>query len=66
MKQEEASGESNNPMGRIEEAVGINSGDREFEGEGSAQRAEGVQENVGRARREFSEYLAGLGKTVSN
>jgi hypothetical protein len=63
MKQEEASGESESPMGHTEEAGGIISG--ELEGEGSAKRAEDVQENAGRARREFSEYLTGLGKTVS-
>ena len=63
MKQEEASGESKNSTGHTEEAGGINSG--ELEGEGSAHRDGDVQENVGKARREFSEYLTGLDKTVS-
>jgi uncharacterized protein YjbJ (UPF0337 family) len=63
MKQEEASGESKNLTGHTEEAGGIISG--EHEGEGSAQGAEGaVRENVGRARREFSEFLTSLDEST--
>ncbi len=65
MKQQEARGKVKKLKGRVKEAVGIISGDRKLENEGSAQRAEGaVEENLGKARRKVGEFLTDLGKTI--
>lgn len=65
MKQQVARGKAMKLKGRVKEAVGIISGDRKLESEGSAQRAEGaVQEGIGKARQKVGEILADLGKTI--
>jgi uncharacterized protein YjbJ (UPF0337 family) len=62
---QEASGKVKNLKGRVKEAVGVISGDRKLENEGSAERVEGaVQENLGKARRKVGEVLTGLAKTI--
>ena len=66
MRQEEARGNVKKLKGRVKEAVGIISGDRKLENEGSAERAEGAaQENLSKARRKVGEFLTDLGKSIS-
>jgi len=51
--------------GSVKEAVGILSGDRKLEREGSLQRAEGaIEESLGKARRKVGEALANLGNAI--
>lgn len=64
-KQQEVRGQAKKLKGRVKEAVGIISGDRKLENEGSLQRAEGaVQESLGKARRKVGEVLTDLGKAI--
>lgn len=58
MKQQEARGQMNKLKGRVKEAAGIITGDRNLEKEGAQQRARGaVQETVGKARRKVGELI---------
>lgn len=65
MRQQEVTGKVKKAKGRVKEAVGILSGDRKMEREGSAQRAEGaVEEGLGKARRKVGEVLTNLGNAI--
>ena len=51
--------------GSVKEAVGIITGDRKMEREGSLQRAQGaVEEGLGKARRAVGEALTNLGNAI--
>jgi len=65
MGQQEVGGKVKKTKGKMKEAVGILSGNKKMEREGSLQRAEGaVQEGLGQARRKVGEVLTNLGKAV--
>jgi uncharacterized protein YjbJ (UPF0337 family) len=65
MGQQEVGGKVKKTKGKMREAVGILSGNKKMEREGSLQRAEGaVQEGLGQARRKVGEVLTNLGKAV--
>jgi uncharacterized protein YjbJ (UPF0337 family) len=62
----EVGGRVKKAKGKVKEAVGILSGDRKMEREGSLQRAEGtVEEGLGKARRKVGDILTNLGKAIS-
>ena len=65
MRQQEVGGKVKKAKGKVKEAVGILSGNRKMEREGSVQRAEGaVEEGLGKARRKVGELLTNLGKSI--
>ena len=65
MRQQEIGGKVKKVKGSVKEAVGILSGDRKMEREGSLQRAEGaIEEGLGKARRKVGEALTNLGNAV--
>jgi uncharacterized protein YjbJ (UPF0337 family) len=65
MKHQETRGKVKQVTGRAKEAVGVLTGDRALEQNGSRQRAEGaVQENLGKARRKVGEFISGVAKTI--
>ena len=62
---DEIEGKKENVKGRIKEAAGTLTGDRDLENEGANERAGGeVQEGFGRARRKVGEAIEDLGKDV--
>lgn len=65
MRQQEVRGKVKKAKGKVKEAVGILSGDKKMEREGSLERAAGaVQEGLGGARRKVGEVLTNLGNTI--
>lgn len=65
MNRDEVEGKSENLKGRIKEAAGTLTGNKDLENEGADQRAGGsVQEGLGTARRKVGEALEDLGKQV--
>jgi uncharacterized protein YjbJ (UPF0337 family) len=65
MRQQEVGGKVKKTKGKMKEAVGILSGNKKMEREGSLQRAEGaVEEGFGKARRKVAEVLTNLGNAV--
>jgi uncharacterized protein YjbJ (UPF0337 family) len=65
MRQQEVTGKVKKAKGKVKEAVGILTGDRKMEQEGSVQRAEGaVEEGLGKARRKVGEVLTNLGNAI--
>ncbi len=65
MRQQEVRGKVKKTKGRVKEAVGILSGDKKLEREGSLERAQGaVEEGLGKARRKVGEVLTNLGKAI--
>lgn len=65
MRQQEIAGKVKKSKGKVKEAVGILSGNKKLEREGSAQRAAGaVEESLGKARRKVGEVLTNLGKSI--
>jgi len=65
MRQQEVSGKTKRVKGKVKEAVGILSGNKKMEREGSLQRAEGaVQEGLGVARRKVGDVLSSLGNAI--
>lgn len=65
MRQQEVGGKVKKVKGSVKEAVGILSGDRKLEREGSLQRTEGaIEEGLGKARRKVGEALTNLGNAV--
>ncbi|OYV95132.1 MAG: hypothetical protein B7Z68_07410 [Acidobacteria bacterium 21-70-11] len=65
MKKQEARGKAKKVQGRVKEAVGKATGDRELERKGARQRAEGaVQEGVGKARRKIGDLADGIAKGI--
>jgi uncharacterized protein YjbJ (UPF0337 family) len=66
MGQQEVGGKVKKTKGKMKEAVGILSGNKKMEREGSFQRAEGaVQEGLGQARRKVGEVLTNVGKAIN-
>ncbi|MCA1582027.1 MAG: CsbD family protein [Acidobacteria bacterium] len=65
MNRDEIDGKKNNLAGRIKEAAGTLTGNKDLESEGADQRAGGAaEEGLGRARRKVGEVLEDLGKDV--
>ncbi len=65
MKQQELHGKVKKTKGKVKEAVGILSGDKKMEREGTLQRVEGaVQEGIGAARHKVGEVLTNLGNAI--
>lgn len=65
MRQQEVGGKVKKAKGKVKEAVGILTGDKKMEQEGSLQRVEGaVQEGLAAARRKVGEVLTNLGNAV--
>jgi uncharacterized protein YjbJ (UPF0337 family) len=65
MKQE-AQGKLTNLKGRVKEAAGVLSGNKELESEGSRERASGaLQESLGTARRKVGRLIADVAKKVN-
>lgn len=65
MNRDEFEGKKENLKGRIKEAAGTLSGDKDLENEGANERAGGaLQEGLGQARRKVGEALEDLGKDV--
>jgi uncharacterized protein YjbJ (UPF0337 family) len=66
MKKQEARGKVKKTTGKVKEAVGILSGNKKLEREGSRQRTKGaVQEGIGKARNAVSDALKSLGNAIS-
>jgi len=64
MKQE-TRGKVTKLKGRVKEAAGIITGDREMEQQGAQQRAVGaVQEPIGEARRKAGDFATARGKAI--
>lgn len=65
MGQEETRGKVDNVKGRVKEAAGIITGNRELEKEGSEQRVSGaVHESVGKARRKVGEFVEDVADAI--
>ncbi len=65
MNRDELEGKKENLKGRVKEAAGVLTGNKDLEAEGSDERAGGaVQEDLGRARRRVGEAIEDLGKKV--
>ncbi len=65
MNRDELEGKKENLKGRVKEAAGVLTGNKDLEDEGSDERAGGaVQEDLGRARRKVGEAIEDLGKRV--
>lgn len=65
MRQQETRGKVKKAKGKVKEAVGILSGDKKMEREGSFERAAGaVEEGLGTARRKAGEVLTNLGDAI--
>ena len=65
MKKHEVAGKVKKTKGKVKEAVGILSGNKKMEREGSLQRAQGaIEEGLCKARRQVGEALTNLGKAI--
>lgn len=65
MNRDEIDGKKDNLAGRIKEAAGTLTGNKDLESEGAKQRAGGaVEEGLGKARRKVGEALEDLGNEV--
>jgi uncharacterized protein YjbJ (UPF0337 family) len=65
MNRDEREGKEKNVAGRIKQATGTLTGNRDLENEGADERAEGnVQEGLGRGRRKLGEALEDLGDEI--
>lgn len=65
MSQEETRGKAEQIKGRVKEAVGIVTGNRELEQQGAQQRAAGaVREGVGSARRKIGELVEDVADAI--
>lgn len=65
MQKQEVRGKVKKAKGKVKEAVGILSGNKKLEREGSLERVGGaVQEGLGKARRKVGEVLTDIGKAV--
>lgn len=65
MNRDELEGKKENLKGRVKEAAGVLTGNKDLEAEGSDEREGGaVQEDLGRARRKVGEAIEDLGKKV--
>jgi uncharacterized protein YjbJ (UPF0337 family) len=65
MNKQEASGKVKKMKGRAKEAVGIITGNKKLEREGSRQKTEGaVQESLGQAREKVGHFVDGVAKAI--
>ena len=65
MNRHELQGKKENVKGRVKEAAGALTGDRELESEGASQRAQGAaQEQVGKAGRRVGVAIETLGRKI--
>ena len=65
MGNQETHGKVKKVKGRLKEAAGIITGNRELEREGSRQRTKGAaEERLGRARRKVGELVDGIAKSI--
>ena len=65
MRQQELRGKVQKLKGRVEEALGIITGNRALEREGSRQRSGGeLQEGIGKARRKVGEFVYRVSKSI--
>jgi len=65
MVKQETRGKVKKVKGRVKETIGILTGNRKLEREGSRERTAGaVQESVGKARRKVGEFVAGVAKAI--
>ena len=65
MNRDELEGKKGNVIGRVKEAAGTLTGNKNLESEGSKERAEGVaQEQTGKASRKVGEAIENLGKKI--
>ena len=65
MNRDELEGKKENLKGRVKEAAGVLTGNKDLEVEGGDERAGGAaQEELGQARRKVGEAIEDLGKKV--
>ena len=65
MNRDEREGKEKNVAGRIKQATGTLTGNRDLENEGADERSEGaVQGELGRARRKVGEAIEDLGDDI--
>jgi uncharacterized protein YjbJ (UPF0337 family) len=65
MNRDELQGKKENVKGRVKEAVGAVTGNRDLESEGASERAAGaVQEQVGKASRKVGDAIEDLGRKI--
>ena len=65
MNKDERDGQVENLKGRIKEAAGVVSGNRDLEKEGAEERADGeARKDLGEARRKVGEAIEEFGKNV--
>ena len=65
MNKDERDGEVENLKGRVKEAAGVVTGNRDLEKEGAEERAEGeARKDLGEARRKVGEAIEDFGKDV--
>jgi uncharacterized protein YjbJ (UPF0337 family) len=65
MNRNELEGKTQNVKGRVKEALGTVTGNKDLESEGAKERAGGaVQERVGKATRKVGEAIEDLGKKI--
>ena len=65
MNRDEIEGKKENIKGRIKEAAGTLTGNKNLESEGADERADGAaQEEIGKARRKVGESIEELGKKI--
>lgn len=65
MNREELQGKKANVKGRVKEAVGALTGNRDLESEGAKERAAGAaQEQIGKVAGKVGEAIEGLGRKI--
>ena len=65
MNRNELQGKKENVKGRVKEAVGALTGNKDLESRGASQRAQGAaQEQVGKASRKVGEAIENLGRKL--
>ena len=65
MNRNELQGKKENVKGRVKEAVGALTGNKDLESEGASQRAQGAaKEQMGRASRKVGEAIENLGRKI--
>ena len=65
MNRDELQGKKENVKGRVKEAVGALTGNKDLESEGASERAQGeAQEQIGKATRKVGEAIEDLGRKI--
>jgi len=65
MNRDEVTGKAENVKGRIKEAAGVITGNRDLESEGAGERAEGaLRDQAGKARRKVGEAIEDIGEKL--